>query len=176
MDPIRFQVRSFPPRDVVDDDALGEQLVDLTLRAVARGSAPPVVACVRERRVDLFPAVEVVRAGFSPNWFAATLTRATPDDDGPVLAVGLLGTHQMRRRGEQEGVPIALVFLEWADCRWWSWRALVTADGRGLRDGSELRGRARDGVAKPARLGGWWSRGRRLNVTTHLDRTEGLVH
>jgi hypothetical protein len=82
------------------------------------------------------------------------------------------------------GVPVGVVFLEWADCRWWHWRAVLGADGRPL-EGGETLWRAVDGDALPTGVGRWWSLGRLSgNVVQYAapdaddldDRPSPVVH
>jgi len=61
------------------------------------------------------------------------------------------------------------VFLEWPDCSWWHWRALLSAEGEVLDDTITVRSAER-GDPLPAQLGRWWSTGRRHRLSLHLRR------
>jgi hypothetical protein len=159
-----------------DDDALGERLVALVRDAMTRGGAPPAAVVVTGERVDVVPLAPVVEAKMSPAAFLAGLTRH-PIGGGTAEAVGLIGTFRVHRAPEDPGVPIVMVFLEWTDCRWWQWRALLeTGDLRALRPDTETLLRATDGTAKPARLGGWWSLGRRHAIDLAWQKREPVIH
>lgn len=174
---LRLAVRTLYGATGADDDALGDRLVDLVRTGVRRGQAPAVAVCVRDDRVDLLALGALAEAKVPPGPFLAGLTRSELAGSGPPLAVGVMGTFQLRRRPGDAGVPVALVFLEWADCRWWQWQTLIEASGRGLREETEVVARATDGDPKPNRLGGWWSLGRRRAMSVRLERTEPtLVH
>ncbi|MEQ1507867.1 MAG: hypothetical protein ABMB14_36905, partial [Myxococcota bacterium] len=99
--------------------------------------------------------------------FLAGLSRSGGAGDegglGPALAVGLAGRFVYRARGVGPS-PVGLVFLEWPDCRWWSWRVVLDGAGAPVAD-SESRYCAVDGDALPGGLGRWWSLGRRSGRT-----------
>jgi hypothetical protein len=82
----------------------------------------------------------------------------------------------MVRDGLQRGVrgaqmlPVALVFLEWADDRWWHWERLLR-DGEPASDEEddlERYSRAIDGDPIPDGLGRWFVRGRRTRASLSL--------
>src|SRR5688572_11421317 len=120
---IRVRVQSAPRAgDADDDDGIGENLVGIVRHALGRGGAPGAGVIVRPDRFDVVPLGPVIQAKMSPSWFLAGLSR-TPINGGEVEAVGVIGTFRMRRRQDgTPGIPVAMVFLEWADCRWWQWR------------------------------------------------------
>jgi hypothetical protein len=66
----------------------------------------------------------VAQARYPLDLFLAGLTRAELPGGEAVEAVGLMGAFPPRGAA---GVPTALVFLEWTDCRGWRWQALVDA-------------------------------------------------
>lgn len=156
----------------LDDDALGEHLVGLVRDNLgAGGRAPGVALAVRRGEIDLLPLDSVREAGIPMERFLAALTRARFEDRAPVDAVGLLGSFTARaaRPGARPSAPVVMAFLEWTDCRWWQWRALVDADYQLLAE-SETRRAAIEGDAKPRGLGGWWSLGRRARPSMDLRR------
>lgn len=128
---------------------------------------------VRQRTVELIDVSEARRAGFAPAMLLAGLT-TTHTDGGSVEAVGLCG--QVRAHGRELAVPVAMVFLEWADCRWWSWEALLAADGLSLREDTARERTAAEGDAMPAGLGRWWSHARRTGMQLQLTLEAPLVH
>jgi hypothetical protein len=162
-------------REGLDDEALGEQLVRLVRGAQGRGSAAAAAVVVGAERIDIVPLAPIVQARMRPAWFVAGLSRSPFGEVAPD-AVGLIGTFRYRRGPDDPGAPIALSFLEWTDCRWWEWRALI--DGTALRDDTETVRRAVDGVPRPDGLGGWWSLGRRRGVAFRWRRSGApvLVH
>lgn len=163
----RFQLRlrASPRGEALDDDGEGQRLVELVCRAVAAGGAPIVGVAVRVDRVDI---VELPPGGELPlPLLLAGLTRSTADGAGPVEAVGVMGV-AAKRAGEGTA-PLAVVFLEWSDCRWWSWRAAVDASERQVRLDTAVVNRAVDGDPLPGRLGRWWSLGRRRGMSVHLS-------
>lgn len=163
--------------EVADDDTLGEHLVSVVRRGLVRGGAPPVAVTIRGNRLDMFMLREVVEASVSPQMFLAGLSHSVIPDGDRVDAVAVMGTFRFHHRGRQgPGVPTAMVFLEWGDCRWWQWRGLLEVDSKTLIEATETRGRAVDGVPKPLRLGGWFSLARRRRLSVKLDWTAPLVH
>lgn len=158
------------------DEDLGEWLVDRVRSAVERGPAPSTAVAVREDRIDLIPLGDVVREGIRPNVFVATLTRAEVPFAGVLEAVGVIGEFRWRSRHTPDGLPVATVFLEWSDCRWWHWRAALGPD-RDVLDESSAVSRAVDGGPRPAGLGGWWSLGRRARLGARFEpREQPVVH
>jgi len=182
MQPIRLDVRTLLRREDEgdDDESTGRRLVDLVREALGRGPAPSVVVVVRADRFDLVSVGPIVEAGLSVSTFIAGLTRSELPRAGPVLAVGLMGTFTVRPRREAPGAPLAMVFLEWTDCRWWQWRTLLEGDGRTPMDETTTLSSAVEGSAKPSNLGGWWSLGRRRRMSVRLEPLPGtqpdLVH
>lgn len=169
-------------RDVagLEDDALGESLAGMVREAVARKGAPTVATVARADRVDLIGLAPVVEGRLPVHGFLASLTRAEVDPG--VLdphAVGLMGTVRVRRPGDGvDGAPVAVVFLEWPDCRWWHWRALIEPTTGALLDHTETIRRAIDGDPLPDGLGRWWSAGRRQPGRARLAKASDspMVH
>ncbi len=147
-------------------------MVSLVRDAVARGAAPLAAVVLRGDRVDIVDLKNVVAAGLPLQNFIAGLSRSTTDDAGAVEAVGLMGIVKVRRsRSEDERpMPMAVAFLEWEDCRWWSWRGLLDAEQSDILHTSEVVSCAEEGDALPHRFGRWWSLGRRRNMRLHLSR------
>ncbi len=175
---LEIPIHVFQRLDETDDDALGNRLVSATCGAVERGGAPAAAVAVRSTQFDIIPLLPLVQQQSPIPPFVAGLS-TSPTEMGAAEAVGVMGTFRWRRDRSDAGVPIALVFLEWTDCRWWFWRALLQPEGEGLRlrEDTETRACAVDGDAKPLGLGGWWSLGRRSNVRIHLQpRSPVWVH
>ncbi|MEZ4238151.1 MAG: hypothetical protein R3F59_18785 [Myxococcota bacterium] len=171
MPSLRLRVRIVPRQ--ASDPALpdhaereGEALAELVRDLVARGGNGAVLAVVRPDRTELVDLGGLVRAKVAVPLFLAGLTRSVPDGQRLPLAVGLAGRFRMRTAPDQPGIPVGVVFLEWADCRWWHWRSVLGADGAPVADGETV-WRADDGDPLPPGLGRWWSLGRRTgNVVT----------
>jgi hypothetical protein len=174
MPEVRLNVQSLRRASAADDESLGRLLVSLVEGTVERsGAAPSVAVAVGRDRVDLVPLVPLVRERVDVRGFVAGLTRSELAGAGPIEAVGLMGSFEWRSRGQARGAPLALVFLEWTDCRWWHWRALFDAEHEGLVAGTGTVTSASDGCPKPDALGGWWSLGRRRNLKLKLERVPG---
>lgn len=147
------------------DDALGEALVARVRRSLAEGRAPASGVVVRPSQVDLVPLAAAADAGVPfPNLLAGLVGR------GGLDAVGILGRLWWRPQRAEPAVPVAVVFLEWTDCRWWAWQQLLDAQGRPIADGERC-WRAVDGDPKPGGLGGWWSLARRTGARLDLTPT-----
>jgi hypothetical protein len=129
---------------------------------------------VRERTIDLVDSGAARAAGFELSALLAGLTTTTTPAGGAVEAVGLLGRVNVRSRDAE--LPAAVAFLEWADCRWWMWEALLTPDARGLREETARERSAVDGDALPTGLGRFWSHARRSGVRMELGLVEPVVH
>ncbi|MCB9678441.1 MAG: hypothetical protein H6737_25295 [Alphaproteobacteria bacterium] len=150
---------------VLNDDELGEALVELVRAAVPRRTAPAVATVARPERIDVIGLQPLAAHRIPVNGFIAGLTRAEVGPDvGDARAVGVMGTVQVRNAPDAPSVPMAVVFLEWPDCRWWLWRALVDPGTATIKEGTEVRTRAVDGDAMPVGFGRWWSLGRRTGV------------
>ncbi len=160
------------PRPTGGDEELGAALVDLVTRAVIRGGAPPAGVAGRGDRVDL---VGLQGIPHIPRFLGA-LTRSTRADLGSVDVVGLLGALPTVGRGGEAGPPVAVVFLEWPDCRWWYWRALLGADRKVLLPETATWSRAHDGDRMPPQLGRWWTLGRRAGLSLAFRPAEPIVH
>jgi len=122
---------------------------------------------VRKDRIDLVDIQQLVATRTSLGMFIAGLTRSELPEAGPLLAVGVMGRFALRRGKNSEPVPVAMVFLEWSDCRWWHWKGLIAADT--VNEETETLSRAVDGLGKPGGLGGWWSIGRRKALSVRLE-------
>ena len=164
--PVAIRVHSVALEAASDDDAIGGALVRVVQHALARGGAPSAAVGVGGARADLVPLRPFSEAQASLPAFLASLSATLPDGTRPVDAVGLAGTFDLRHGDSSPPTTIAMVFLEWSDCRWWRWRALLDQNlGTTLvRAGSEVIDRAVDGAPRPDGLGGWWSLARRTSV------------
>jgi len=170
---LRLRIQDLRPLDPAPP--LPDRLVTSLREAVEKGSAPAVAIVARQDATHLVALGEAAKAGVRPGRLLAGLSTARFDDD-PALpeAIGVMGRFELRRRGEKaKGAPMAQVFLEWADCSWWHWRALLSADGEVLDDTVTVRS-ARAGDPLPAQLGRWWSAGRRHRLSMHLRRVPAV--
>lgn len=136
-----------------DDDVFGRNLLARVLRAAGRGPLPPAVLLLGDD-------VRIVYAG---PLLAATKDRhrvlASLAGQPGVEAIAILGRFTQRQPGT-EARPLAGVFVEWADGRWWaSWRP-VEPGGRLIPTDEDEVLRAIDGRPRPGGLGGWFSRAR----------------
>lgn len=170
---LRLQIRAVPHDGASrDDDAEGERLAEWVRQAVAAGAAPPAAVVLRATRSDIVALGPAREAGIAPARFVAALTRSSVEDAGPPLAVAVIGVVESRRRRGTEvaAVPLATVFLEWPDNRWWYWRGLLSDDRRTVRADSEVVTRAVDGDPIPDVFGRWWALARRADLGLHLSR------
>jgi hypothetical protein len=156
-------------RDAVED-ALGRALLARLDRALTRGPAPPALLVVRPDAIWFVDLRSVLAARLDPHRFMASFA-GMPGTE----VVGAIGGMRRSDRGadatEAAGapVPVAGVFLEWADGRWWSaWRDLGE-DGRALATDTDQVQRARDGLSRPGGLGGWFARARFEGLCAQLD-------
>jgi hypothetical protein len=152
-----------------DEDRLGEHLRGVVVSALARGGAPTAFVVARRSTLHLIPAQPLVDQKQDLSIFLAGLARWN-DEAGPPEAVGVLGRVQVRR-GDAPWMPLALVFLEWPDGRWWEWRAPLDAAGV-MRPDAQVRGRAVDGLPRPSGLGGWWRLSRLREPDLGLRKVE----
>ncbi|MBW2255520.1 MAG: hypothetical protein JRI25_13095 [Deltaproteobacteria bacterium] len=157
------------------DDDLGDTLARMVRKAVDGRAAPPIAVCIRTDRLDLLDLGEAVRGRFPPALLLAALTRAEVPCAGPVEAVGVLGRFRYRPDRDHPGIPVATVFVEWPDCRWWHWQALVDPANGWLLPETETVLRAVDGGRRPSSLGGWWSTGRRARLRARLEPSEPVT-
>lgn len=169
-------------RDATSDEALGRSLVDAVESALLRGGAPSAAIAVGRESVAIVPLWPLANAGLAWPGLVIGLCGGAPGDVGEIEAVGVIGAFQRGGRG-QPPIPVATVFLEWPDGRWWHWLGLlgdrrVPADDgsvrelRLVRDGTVDLRRAIDGDARPDGLGGWWSGYRRRPIRLQWRRTE----
>lgn len=169
-------------RPGTEDEEVGEHLVKAVREALWRGGAPPSAVAVGREGVAAVPLVPFVQAGLAWPLVVVGLCRETPANVGAADAVGIIGVFQRRPPGDPTGVPVATVFLEWPDGRWWHWLGLlapitvadeIRADraGLALRPETQVIRRAIDGAPRPDGLGGWWTASRvrpiAMNWTSH---------
>lgn len=168
---LKVQVASvFQDFGALDDDALGNHLVEMVVPRVPERRAPTVVTIARDDRLDVLGLKSVVENRLPMRTFIGSLTRASVDDGtvGHASAVGLMGTIEVAPRSGEARVPMAVVFLEWPDCRWWHWRALIEPTTRELRLDTVTLTRAVDGDPLPPGFGRWWSTGRLMKTSPHF--------
>lgn len=176
-------------RDGGSDERLGRMLVDACESALLRGGAPAAALAVGPERLSIVPLAPFAEARWPFRSLLVSLCSEAPGDVGETEAVGIIGQFQRRRSPDDAGVPVATVFLEWPDGRWWHWLGLVsrarvpTDDGADrelpvVRDGTAAITRAIDGLPRPEGLGGWWTMHRHRPLHMSWDRREpaGLVH
>jgi hypothetical protein len=152
-----------------DDDDIGRELTALVRNAVTKGRAPGSVVVFRAGRLDIIPMGPLIQNRVHMGAFIGGMTRSRLEEAGSVDIVGVMGRFRWRPNGKDEGVAVAMVFLEWPDGRWWHWRAVIDPAAGGLREHSELLHRAEEGLPKPRSLGGWWSLGRRRSLSVQLS-------
>jgi hypothetical protein len=169
---LTLKVRDLPPWADQPDGDVGTALVGLVEGALQRGGAPPAAVVLRPERTELVLLTPAVGAAAPFHRFMAGLTRSDVADASAAVAVGFIGTVRSLAVGDRPGPdqPVAVVFVEWEDCRWWFWRASLAPDLKTVRPGSEVVVSALDGDRMPDRLGRWWSLGRRLGMTVTLQR------
>ncbi len=175
---LSLKVVDMPPMETSEEAPLGVALVELVQRAVQRGGAPPAALVLRPERTELMTLQPVVGAGVPVQRFMAGLTRSTCREVSDVGAVALIGVMSTTPDGSVgPPVPLAVVFVEWPDCRWWFWRGVVDVENKTVKPGSEVVISAMDGDRMPDRLGRWWSLGRRLGLRVTMERvTPEWVH
>jgi hypothetical protein len=159
----------FQDTTVLSDEALGQELAERVRKAVERRQAPTVALIARPERLDFVGLRTVVEEQLPVQRFIAGLTRAHVDAVGAASAVGVMGTVGARTPDGSGRVPMAVVFLEWPDCRWWYWRALVDPVEQVLRADTETVRRAVDGDPLPSGFGRWWTVGRHLRRSLRFD-------
>jgi len=173
MPQLTIRMQTVRPREPwwPDEDTLGTRLTGLVERNLPDRAATTAVVVHRDRLV-LVPLRPFVHAKVHLGFVLGGLAR-WDDGQGVPEAIGLIGRVRQRRGNRGPWVPLATVFLEWPDGRWWHWQVLLDADGQVLED-SRTTARAIDGLARPAGLGGWWtlSRTRRpdLKLRQHEPR------
>lgn len=182
---VRLQLRTLSrsPEGDGDDEAWCTDLVGLVRKAVRQGRAAPAAVMRRPDRVDLLSLGPVQKAGVHMPSFLACLTRSQLPGAQPVDALAIIGV--VRRTGgpKEQRVPVATVFVEWSDNRWWYWRALLGPDGA-IREDTEVVQSAVDGDPLPSMFGRWWSHGRRARLSMRLapagpppvEGPPGVVH
>ncbi len=151
--------RPAPEEGTADDERLGAWLAGLVRDALARGTAGPVAVVIRDTRVEL---IALSGSGVDLDRFLAGLSASVVEGE-PARAVGVAGRFLLRRAGDRVGAPVALAFLELPDCRWWSWRLLLDAEGRALPDGEQQTSASAGDALQPG-LGRWWSLQRRTGI------------
>lgn len=174
---LTLQLRTLPRGEDHEDSVWCETLVGWVTRAVASGRAAPAAVVRRPGRVDLLALGPVQKAKVHMPGFLACLTRSELPEAGSPDALAIVGVVRTGRRGGDPAVPMAVVFVEWPDNRWWFWRALLTSDGQ-IREDTIERRSAVEGDPLPNHFGRWWSHGRRNRLTMRLAPAEPppMVH
>lgn len=166
-DRLRVRLRVMPRHPSFptgDDDALGLAMwKEVSLRAQQGLVRPSVVAMGEETAyvLDLVPLV-----GPPPVMHRRVAALAGM---AGVEALAVVGTMRRRRRDRPEGDPVAVVFVEWNDGRWWfAVRPQAHQGGFAPLTEAEVL-RAVDGTSRPGGLGGWFSRARFEGLQAKLD-------
>jgi hypothetical protein len=153
---VRVRIGSGPrlPAFPLDDEPLGQALVERLGAQLARGPVPPVAILLGPEDVRVVSLGPILQRGGDIHRMLAALTSQPGVEAMAVVAMMFRG----RRGGPRE--RFAGVFVEWTDGRWWGcWRP-VDEHGRPIPTDSEDIQRAVDGLARPAGLGAWFSRAR----------------
>lgn len=166
---IKIQTLHRRPEQECDAETF-RQLSALVRTGLQKGHAPGSAVAIRESRIDIIPLAPLATAKVHMGAFMAGLTRSRLDGHDEPIAVGLLGRFTWRRGNKGTGLPVGMVFLEWPDGRWWHWRVGLEGDAGRMLEDSETLDQAEDGLPKPRSLGGWWSLGRRRNLS--MDFTQ----
>lgn len=173
---IQMQTLRAPDLPEWSDEQLGRKLASLVMANLP--NAPTSAVVVRTDSVHVCPLRPVAESEVPIGVFLAGLCGWHPPD-GPAVAVGVAGRMTYRPTRDGAPVPVASVYLEWPDCRWWRWWQVLDAEGEPI-EGSALITRATDGTAKPSGFGGWWTyaRTRQPKLTMALTRSEQpeIVH
>lgn len=170
MPTFQLVVRSLPRDELPGDADVANRLVTLVREGLARGAGKPVAVVVRPRQLDLVRLDPVVGAGLPLGWFLGGLATTVTETGGAAEAVGIVGVVERRGAADAERAPMATVFLEWGDNRWWLWRALLDPRNRSIREDAVQVLSALEGDALPEGLGRWWSLARRRNVRVDMSR------
>lgn len=156
MSGIRVRVtiaRRDPEFAAADDEGFGRGLLERVLKASPQGPMPPAVLLLGED-VRIVYVAPLLAAAKDRHRVLASLA-----GQPGVEAIAVLGRFTQRQKG-MEPRPIAGVFVEWQDGRWWaSWRP-VEPSGRLIPTDEDEVLRAVDGRPRPGGLGGWFSRAR----------------
>lgn len=151
-----------------DEERLGQGLVRLVQQNLERG-APTVATVVRPQHVVLVPLAPFADQQVPMPFVLGGLARWNEGAEPPEV-IGIIGRVQQGRGQGRPKVPLAIVFLEWPDGRWWHWRQLLDVDGKPIPDAAEVT-RAVDGLPRPRGLGGYWTYARRRQPDLKLRRT-----
>jgi hypothetical protein len=162
--PIR--VRAVPRDQLPTDDDLRTRLVRLVRDGLREGRGAPAVIVVRERTVDQVDPTSALEGGVPIPALIAAMAGSSTLPGGVAVAVGIAGRLTFRPEGG-EPHPVATVFLEWSDNRWWHWQARVDAEGA-IVEGSAVVRAAEAGQPLPDGLGRWWSEARRRGLRCQL--------
>jgi len=150
--------------DPLDDEGVGRGLLARLDRTLVRGGAPPAMLVVRSDAVWVIDLRPALAARLDPHRFVASFA-----GDPSALCVGVLGGMRRGGAGDEPPAPVAGVFIERRDGRWWgAWRDL-TPEGRPVATDHDAILRARDGATRPGGLGGWFSRARFEGLRAHLE-------
>ena len=164
---LKLRSQSMPRPAAHEPSEEGQALVRLVREALGRGGAPAAAVVLREGQTELIYLAPLGEQRLSVGRFLAGLTQSRLDDGEPAQAVGLIGRFGLQ---QPSGVSIVQVFMEWPDCSWWHWRALVDGEGA-IREETATERCAQLGDALPQGLGRWWSAARRGRLQLALHRS-----
>ena len=170
---IQLRVRTLPRQPIfpTEDDALGERLWSTLNERLDKGPSRPSAVMLRG---DVVHVVDLAPLTAEPRLAHQRVSGLCAVEG--VEALALVGPlFRRRRQGPVE--RYAVVFVEWADGRWWFTQRRLTEAG-GVFPGSEAETwRAVEGASRPGGLGGWFTRARFENMkTTFESLDDGLVN
>lgn len=147
-------------------EALVRSLFDRLVTCLPKGSPQPACVAFSRQAVTQYDLDPLVREGMDLHRFISSVAGA-----GEFDTVGIIGVLRPRERRP----PLATVFLEDDDGRWWHlWAAVDELEGKLL--GEPRWARAEEGVARPTGLGGWWSRARSQRLRLQMDGAHSTIH
>lgn len=165
MSPVQLRVQTADRARLPGDGSVESLLTVSVARSLeAHGRLGTALVVVRPAVVEL---VTVIAGGPIRTLELAAGLTTTVTAAGPAEAVGLLGRVE---RGARAGTkPVAVVFLEWPDCRWWMWECQLAEGGANLLLPTVRERAAIAGDPLPGGIGRFWTHGRRLRQAVKLS-------
>ena len=169
--PVKLQVRA-GARDFQRLPRVQEDLVQtlfLQLEAtISKGMPRPTCLALGPESVLQYDLLPLVREGSDLHRFIASVAGG----DG-VETVGVVGV--LQSSNPQHSGPMAVVFLEDSDGRWWhAWKPIF--QGQETLFGTQRYTSAEAGDPRPPGLGGWWARARSQDLRLRVDHLGGTIH
>lgn len=166
MAPLRLRIAHMPrlPTFPDDDEVIGAELWRELTSRLQKGAPRPTLFVFSGEQVQIVDLAPFL-TGQTDLHRAISSFAALPD----TVALAASGVMTRRNRGRDIG-KFAVGFVEWSDGRWWSCTRSTESQGIPVGDAEDEINRAVDGAAKPAGLGGWFSRARFENLTISLKR------